>query len=227
MPPDQETHMSQTPFTAASPLRAAWERVGAAAYDHVLARGEQHGMTVRRRSLLSRAHGRVLEIGAGTGLNVGHYPTTVDEVVLSEPAPAMAARLRDRARGHDRARVVEAPAECLPLETGSVDTVVSTMVLCTVDDPSAALAEIARVLRPGGRLLFIEHVHAERSTRLRRWQDRLAGAWAVVALGCRCDRDLLASIGDRLILQTVSRERWKGMPPLVHPLVVGSAVKNP
>ncbi len=215
--------MSQTIRTT-SPVQAAWERVGAAVYDPVLARGEQHGMSARRRSLLSQARGRVLEIGAGTGLNVGHYPSTADEVVLSEPVPAMADRLRDRARGHERVRVIEARAECLPLETATVDTVVSTMVLCTVGDPRAALAEVVRVLRPGGRLLFVEHVHAGHSTRLRRWQDRLAGAWAVAAMGCRCDRDLLAAIREQLTVQEVSFEHWTGMPPLVHPLVVGSAV---
>jgi ubiquinone/menaquinone biosynthesis C-methylase UbiE len=215
--------MSQTIRTT-SPVQAVWERVGAAVYDPVLARGEQHGMSARRRSLLAQARGRVLEIGAGTGLNVGHYPSTADEVVLSEPVPAMADRLRDRARGHERVRVIEARAECLPLDTASVDTVVSTMVLCTVGDPRAALGEVVRVLRPGGRLLFVEHVHAGHSTRLRRWQDRLAGAWAVAAMGCRCDRDLLAAIREQLTVQEVSFEHWAGMPPLVHPLVVGSAV---
>jgi ubiquinone/menaquinone biosynthesis C-methylase UbiE len=216
--------MSQTVRTPTSSARAVWERVGAAFYDPVLAHGEQHGMSARRGSLLSQARGRVLEIGAGTGLNVGHYPQAAKEVVLTEPAPAMAARLRDRARGHERIRVVEAPAECLPVETGSVDTVVSTLVLCTVGDPAAALAEVVRVLRPEGRLLFLEHVHAGHSTRLRRWQDRLAGAWAVAAMGCRCDRDLLAAIREQLTVEEVSFERWTGMPPLVHPLVVGAAV---
>lgn len=218
--------MSQTSMTARSPVRSTWEALGAAVYDPVLARGERHGMTARRRSLLSRARGRVLEIGAGTGLNLDHYPTTAEEVVLSEPTPAMATRLRARARGHHRVTVVEAPAERLPLDTASIDTVVSTMVLCTVDDPAQAVTDIARVLRPGGRLLFIEHVHAGRDTRLGRWQDRLAGAWSVVALGCRCDRDVLAAIDGRLTVETVAFDRWTGMPPLVHPLVVGSAVRS-
>jgi SAM-dependent methyltransferase len=216
--------MSQTVRPSSSPARAVWERVGAAVYDPVLARGEQRGMSARRGTLLAQARGRVLEIGAGTGLNVGHYPPTADELLLSEPVPAMADRLRDRASGDARVRVIEAPAERLPLETASVDTVVSTLVLCTVGDPRSALAEVVRVLRPGGRLLFLEHVHAGRSTRLRRWQDRLAGAWAVAAMGCRCDRDLLSAIREQLTIETVSFEHWTGMPPLVHPLVVGSAV---
>jgi SAM-dependent methyltransferase len=208
-----------------SGLAALWERVGAALYDPFLARGERLGMSERRAALLTEARGRVLEIGAGTGLNLAHYPATVEELVLTDPVAPMTERSRARVTGshvHRGAAVVEAPAEELPFPSGSFDTVVSTMVLCTVADVEAALSEIARVLAPGGRLLFIEHVHAD-GTRLGRWQLRLAGLWAVFAQGCRCDRDLVTSIGSRFDVPLTRTAEWTGMPALVRPLVVGSA----
>ncbi len=147
-------------------------------YDPVLALGERRGMAARRLALLARARGRVLEIGAGTGRNLGAYPGAVEELVLTEPDAGMRGRLRRRVEraGHPAA-IVAAGAEALPFPDASFDTVVSTMVLCTVEDVAAAAAEARRVLRPGGRLLFAEHVRAG-SPRLARWQDRLAGPWA-------------------------------------------------
>jgi len=187
-------------------------------YDHVLARGERDGMAARRSALLDGVRGRVLEVGAGTGLNVPHYPLGVD-LTLTEPDRAMAARLRKRAGA---VRVVDAPAEALPFPDDAFDVVVSTLVLCTVDDPAAALAEVRRVLRPGGRLVFIEHVRAS-GRPLSRWQDRLAWPWRTVAAGCRCNQptlDLLRAAG---LIVTARDAAWHGMPALVRPLVVGEA----
>jgi SAM-dependent methyltransferase len=104
--------------------------------------------------------------------------------------------------------------------------VVSTLVLCTVDAPDLALAEMARVLRPDGRLLFIEHVRAEEPG-LARWQDRLAGPWRIFAQGCRCNRATVALI--RAYGFELERERpavWRAMPPIVRPLIVGQARKE-
>jgi SAM-dependent methyltransferase len=127
------------------------------------------------------------------------------------------------ARSRRPARVLDAPAEALPFPDDAFDTVVSTMVLCTVGDVAAAIAETRRVLRPGGRLLFVEHVRAA-SPRLARWQDRLAGPWAAFAQGCRCNRPTDALLARELRLERVEHGRWRGMPALVHPLVVGEAV---
>jgi SAM-dependent methyltransferase len=202
---------------------ALWERVGAALYDPFLARGERLGMTERRAALLAEARGRVLEIGAGTGLNLPHYPATVEKLVLTDPVKPMAERSRARVATSRRAvAVLESPAESLPFASASFDTVVSTLVMCTVADVESALSEVARVLAPGGQLLFIEHVHAVAS-RLGRWQLRLAGLWATWAQGCRCDRDLMSSISSRFDLREVRSAQWTGMPALVRPLVVGSA----
>jgi ubiquinone/menaquinone biosynthesis C-methylase UbiE len=193
-------------------------------YDPILALGERRGMRERRRALLAGAAGRVLELGAGTGLNLPHYPPAVRELVLSEPEPAMRAVLERRvARSRRPARVLDAPAEALPFPDDAFDAVVSTMVLCTVGDVAAAIAETRRVLRPGGRLLFVEHVRAA-SPRLARWQDRLAGPWAAFAQGCRCNRPTDALLARELRLERVEHGRWRGMPALVHPLVVGEAV---
>jgi ubiquinone/menaquinone biosynthesis C-methylase UbiE len=145
----------------ASPPSAAWLRIFALVYDPFLWLGEIAGMRRRRSTLLGGARGRVVEIGAGTRLNVAHYPDGIAELVLVEPEPAMRRRLARRLqRPAHVARIVDAPGERLPVADTSVDTVVSTLVLCTVNDPERALREIARVLRPDGQLLFIEHVRA-------------------------------------------------------------------
>jgi ubiquinone/menaquinone biosynthesis C-methylase UbiE len=201
-------------------LRARW---GARLYDPFLALGERLGMRDHRRALLARAEGRTLELGAGTGLNLAHYPAGV-ELVMSEPEPAMRAALERRLSRSDRsARVLAAPAEALPFADATFDTVVSTMVLCTVYDATAAIAEARRVLKPGGRLLFVEHVRAQ-SPRLARWQDRLARPWAAFAQGCRCNLDTEALLARELSLERVAHARWRGMPALVHPLIVGEGV---
>jgi SAM-dependent methyltransferase len=185
--------------------------------------GERAGMRARRHRLLQGAYGRTVEIGSGTGLNLAHYPAAVDELILTEPDPGMRERLRRRtARERPGVAIVPDQAAALSLADGSVDTVVATLVLCTVDDPVPTLREIARVLRPGGQLLFIEHVRAQ-SPRLARWQDRLERPWRRYASGCRCNRDTLTSIGAAGFIADVWHETWRGVPPLVRPLIVGRA----
>jgi SAM-dependent methyltransferase len=124
----------------ASPSSEAWLRILALVDDPFLWLGEIAGMRRRRSTLLGAARGRVVEIGAGTGLNIAHYPDGIAELVLIEPDPAMRGRLALRLQRYARvARIVDAPAERLPLADASVDTVVSTLVLCTVNDPECAL----------------------------------------------------------------------------------------
>jgi SAM-dependent methyltransferase len=196
----------------------------AALYDPFVWLGERLGMAARRHDLLAEARGAVLEIGAGTGLNLRHYPAGLEELVLAEPGEPMADRIDlSRAPEGVPTRLVRAPAEQLPFAEDSFDTVVSTLVLCTVSDPARAVSEIGRVLRPGGRLLFCEHVAAEPGWR-RGLQRRSARPWAAFADGCRCDRPTLATIESQLQVESVERGRWRGMPAIVKPLVWGSAV---
>jgi ubiquinone/menaquinone biosynthesis C-methylase UbiE len=181
-------------------------------------------MARRRCDLLADARGAVLEIGAGTGLNLRHYPAGLEQLVLAEPGARMGARIDlGRAPAGVPARLVQAPAEALPFADASFDTVVSTLVLCTVSDPARAVDEVARVLRPGGRLLFLEHVRAEPGWR-RTLQQRSAGPWAAFADGCRCDRETLATIEERMRIESFERGAWKGMPSIVKPLIWGKAL---
>lgn len=147
-----------------------------------------------RRRLLAHASGQVVEIGAGTGLNFRYYPSSVARVLASEPDPYMLKRLRNASR---RAAVligvVDATAESLPLDDASADTVVATLMLCSVEDPVASLGEAWRVLKPHGRLLFFEHVRSV-DPKLAANQDRRAKSWGRLAGGCRPNRDTEASI---------------------------------
>ena len=180
-------------------------------------------MRRHRQDLLTRARGRTLEIGSGTGLNLAHYPDDLDGLVLAEPDPSMRKRLENAVRRSEHnAQVIDARAEQLPFADASIDTVVSTLVLCTVDAPDLALREIARVLRPGGQLLFIEHVRSD-SPRLARWQDRLARPWQRFAEGCRCNRatlELMDACGFQLDARPAA---WRAMPPIIRPLAIGRA----
>jgi ubiquinone/menaquinone biosynthesis C-methylase UbiE len=211
-----------------SPAPGVWTKVFAAVYDPFVWVGERMAMRAHRRELLRHARGRTVELGSGTGLNLPHYPDDLDELLLTEPDAAMSARLERKLRRSGRsARVLGAPAERLPFDDGSVDTVVSTLVLCTVDAPDRALREIARVLRPDGQLLFIEHVRSE-SPRLAAWQDRLAGPWQRFAEGCRCNRATVELIkAGELELDQLREASWRGMPRIVRPLVAGRARPKP
>ncbi len=200
-----------------------WARAFAALCDPFLWVGERAGMRRHRRDLLAQARGQTLEIGSGTGLNLIQYPDDLDGLVLTEPDPSMRKRLKSAVRRSERkAKVIDAGAEQLPFGDATIDTVVSTLVLCTVDAPDVALREIERVLRPDGQLLFIEHVRSD-SPSLARWQDRLARPWQRFAEGCRCNRatlELMDACGFRLDAHPAT---WRAMPPIIRPLVVGRA----
>jgi ubiquinone/menaquinone biosynthesis C-methylase UbiE len=203
---------------------ATWGRLFAAVYDRGLKGTEEAGLREMRRETLRAARGRTIDLGAGTGANLDLYPEAVSELVLAEPDPHMAKRLRHRlAESSREAEPVEASAEALPFEDSSFDTAVFTLVLCTVPDPARALAETARVLKPGGRLLFVEHVRAE-DAGLARWQDRLEKPWRFLGDGCHCNRDTVANIeASPLTVDRVERGKLPKAPPIVKPLVRGTA----
>jgi SAM-dependent methyltransferase len=144
--------------------------------------------------------------------------------VLTEPDPHMTKRLRKRAEAAARpVEVVEAGGELLPFEDDSFDTAVATLVLCTAPDVPGTLREIARVLRPGGRFLFLEHVRSP-DAKTAKWQDRLETPWTYLADGCHPNRDTLAAIrGSGMTVESTHDDKLPKAPPLVRPLLIGSA----
>jgi ubiquinone/menaquinone biosynthesis C-methylase UbiE len=166
----------------------------------------------------------VLEIGGGTGANLSHYGSGVTSLTVTEPEAPMARRLQahidERRPG---TRLVQAPAEQLPFDDGSFDAVVSTLVLCTVGDQPQALRELRRVLKPGGRLLFIEHVRSD-DPKLASWQDRLLGLNVRMGHGCHCNRATLDGIrAAGFDVADVEHGSLAHAPPLVRPRIAGVA----
>lgn len=162
----------------------------AAMYDVMTRKAEEAGVREWRAELLAGAAGRVVELGAGTGLNLPLYPESAAEsVAATEPDRHMRSRLDRRARSIARpaVEVVDASADSLPFDDGSVDTVVSTLVLCTVPDAEESIREAMRVLRPGGALIFLEHV-AHDDPRVYRRQRRWEPFWKWFAQGCHLTR---------------------------------------
>lgn len=205
---------------------ATWGRLFAAVYDRGMKKTEEGGLGEMRAELLRGARGRVLEIGAGTGFNLDHYPPAVSELTLTEPDPHMAKRLREKVAAAGRGTVLEVPAEALPFADDSFDTVVATLVLCTAPDQGAALAEVRRVLKPSGRLLFLEHVRS-RDPRLARWQNRWEGPWRFLADGCHCNRDTLAAMSAAgFDVSDVTHDQLPKAPPIIRPLIRGSAANG-
>lgn len=204
---------------------AVYDRIFASFYDRGLQGAEEAGLAQRREHLVGAATGRVIEIGAGTGLNLAHYPQSLDRLVLTEPSEPMASRLRERASANGRdAEVVIAPAEALPFDDGEFDTAVATLVFCTVPDPEAALREVRRVLAPGGKLLLIEHVRSDDPGRAR-WQDRLETPWRIFGNGCHCNRDTESLVKHAgFEFEQIDHGKLPKSPPIVRPLIEGRAV---
>lgn len=204
---------------------ATWGRGFAALYDRGLKATEEGGLRELRRRVLAEAKGRTIDLGAGTGVNADLFPPAVTEVVMVEPDPHMMRQLRGKPAGsRGDITLVEASADQLPFDDDSFDTAVFTLVLCTVPDPAKALAEAARVLKPGGKLLFIEHVRSQ-DQRLARWQDRLERPWHFLGDGCHCNRDTVATLEVSAFERVeVEHDQLPKAPPIVRPLVHGSAV---
>ncbi|WP_063001989.1 class I SAM-dependent methyltransferase [Nocardia mikamii] len=199
------------------------QRFFASWYPGFMSRVERAGQADLRRAQLSRASGRTLEIGAGDGLSVSHYPDGLDELVLLEPNPALRARLTARADTvAGPVTVVDGDAHRLDFPTASFDTVTASLVFCSVRDPARALREVHRVLRPGGRFLFHEHV---RGTGLRAGvQDVLTPLQRRLADGCHANRDFesLLAAAD-FDIEDIAHTRMPTLMPTIVPLVVGTA----
>ncbi len=180
-----------------------------------------------RKALLQLASGEVLEIGFGTGLNLRHYPTTITRLSIVDPATLLPARVARRmAAAPYPIQTTHVTAENLPFPDQQFETVVSTWTLCTIPDPVLALHEVGRVLKPGGRFLFLEHGRSDDRT-IAAWQDRLNPIQNVVGCGCHLNRQI-----DRLITQSgltiahLDRFSMQGVPRLVGEMYRGTATRQ-
>ena len=206
-------------------------RLFAAVYERMIAASEEACVADWRHSLLGTLEGDVLELGAGTGLNLAHYPSTVIRLVLTEPDRHMRSKLVARLSGEPpapvRVEVVDAVADRLPFDDGTFDAVVSTLVLCSVPDQAAALAEARRVLRPAGRLLFLEHVAAHDKPDRVKWQRRVEPVWKRVLGGCHLTRETLRAIESAgFDVVDHQRESMRKASPMVRTTERGVAVKR-
>jgi ubiquinone/menaquinone biosynthesis C-methylase UbiE len=179
-----------------------------------------------RQELLAAASGDILEIGFGTGLNLPHYPDSVRKLTIVDPNAGMhrlAQKRIDRSRIEVDRRVLS--GECLPFETGAFDCVVSTFTLCSIENVSQALAESWRVLRPGGRLLFLEHGRSP-EPRVQKWQRRLNWLQQRLGDGCRLDRNIKELVATQPFASVELNESYMEKAPKTHGYVYrGIAVK--
>jgi ubiquinone/menaquinone biosynthesis C-methylase UbiE len=198
----------------------------AKAYDFTLAGLERSCMSRWRAELLSQLHGEVLELGAGTGLNLEHYPADIESLTMVEPDRAMRQQLRRRLSNSPictRIRVDDSPAERLQSPNESVDAVVGTLVLCSVQSVEQTLQEVRRVLRPGGMLALIEHVAAPENTCRWRWQKWLEPTWRFVSDGCHLLRDPRQVIeASGFELTQVTERELQGVPGFIKPAFIGT-----
>lgn len=182
----------------------------------------------RKRPLFANLHGDVLEIGPGTGVNLPYYPTDIHWIGI-EPNPFMHSYLREAAEklGLKNVDLRSGKAEQLEVESDSMDAVVSTLVLCSVSHLRGTLQEILRVLKPGGKLLFVEHVAAPHGTWLRQVQRTVQPIWSVLGDGCHPDRETWKAIEDAGF-ETVNYQHFPGpIPiPIVKPHIIGVATKK-
>jgi ubiquinone/menaquinone biosynthesis C-methylase UbiE len=203
-------------------------RLIAAIYDRLTEASEEACLRQWRADLLRDLTGQVLEVGTGTGRNIPFYPSDLERLVLSEPDQHMRRRLSEkiRAQAPARAELLDASLEGLPFAAESFDAVVATLVLCSVPHPEKALEEIHRVLRPGGRYVFLEHVAAEGRPRRLKWQRRLEPFWKRIAGGCHLTRrtaDAIVAAG--FTVANLRRESMRKAWPLVRPTIRGTARK--
>jgi ubiquinone/menaquinone biosynthesis C-methylase UbiE len=183
-------------------------------------------MSRLRRDLLAGASGDILEIGFGTGLNLEHYPEHVRRITAIDPGEGMSRIARRRIAGNLRSVDLRIQtAEALPFDDDTFDCVVSTWTLCSIPDVSRAIGEIARVLRPGGRFLFLEHGLAE-STGVQRWQHRLTPLQRRLAGGCCLNLDIGGLVRSAPFGQVeIERFLMEGTPRLLGSMYRGLAVR--
>ncbi|WP_405610812.1 class I SAM-dependent methyltransferase [Streptomyces sp. NBC_01511] len=206
---------------------ATWGKyVFAGMYDRFLKKFEAAGLSQKRAEFIAPAYGRTLELGAGTGLNLPHYPDAVTEMVISEPYPHMVVKLAEKVEELDLTQTVQltvSPAEKIPFPDNSFDTVVAAMILCTVKDPEPVLAEIERVLKPGGQYLFLEHVRNP-DPKIARKQDFIQPGWFLFGNECHCNRPTVETLqASGLKIEELKHDKIPGAAAWIEAMVTGVA----
>jgi 2-polyprenyl-3-methyl-5-hydroxy-6-metoxy-1,4-benzoquinol methylase len=199
----------------------------AQSYDLAMGKTEALCLGNWRNELLNQASGELLEIGAGTGVNLPYYPAGLTQLILSEPVAPMRAQLQTKlaTNTHQQVRVVDWVAERIDLPDQSIDTVVSTLVLCSVKNLQMSLLEVYRVLRPGGQLLFLEHVLAN-DARTLRWQNFWHPFWRCCCGNCHLTRDTVRDIeAAGMIIEQLQEAEMLGAPAIVRRTMRGIARK--
>ena len=198
-------------------------------YDRIMQDAEDKCLQDWRGSLLANCSGDVLELGCGTGANLEFYPDSVKRLVLVEPSDPMRQELQPKLSKYVRFNIelLNDRAESISLKDASVDVVVCTLVLCSVNDLEKTLSEIHRILRPQGKLVFIEHIAATNNPKRYQWQRRLAFIWKLIAAGCHITRhteDAINQAGFKIV--EISHQSIRGVPAIVRPSIRGIAVKS-
>jgi ubiquinone/menaquinone biosynthesis C-methylase UbiE len=197
-------------------------------YDRIMADAEDRCLRDWRAALLQDLSGKVLELGCGTGANLEFYPTTVKQLALAEPDRNMRQKLTKKLPQYQylEAIVLDYSGEYIPIPDNSVDAVVCTLVLCTVKNPQQILSEIYRILKPRGRLVFIEHVAAVNNPKRLKWQTRIEPIWKIIGCGCHLTRPTEQNlIQAGFTIQNITNESMRGVPPIVRPSIRGTAIK--
>jgi len=197
-------------------------------YDLAMHNVEKRCLAQWRSELLSPLRGDVLEIGTGTGINLHYYSRRLNRLVLSEPDPHMRAKLRNRISGsaHEQAEVTGCSAEKFDYPDASFDHIVSTLVLCSVHDVDETLQELKRLLKPGGSLVFLEHVRAERDPALLKVQRKLEPIWKWCAGNCHLTRPTVQSLQQVGFETRLQQVEMKGAPFFVRPMIKGVAIRT-
>ena len=200
----------------------------AAVYDRFMRGSEEACLAQWRAELLRDLSGAVLEVGAGTGVTLPHYPKSIARLVLSEPDAHMRRKLKQKVDASTlrNVEISDAPLDSLPFRAEEFDAVVCSLVLCSVPDQSAALAAIGRVLKPGGRLLFLEHVAADGRPGRLKWQRRVEPVWKHLMGNCHLTRRTEAAIAAAgFEIERIQRESIRKALPIVRPSIRGIARK--
>ena len=204
-----------------------YRRIVARFYDHAMRHCEQWCLKSWRTELLAGLHGVVVEIGAGTGANLEHYPPDLSRLILCEPDKAMRTQLEKKHLLTNQlpAEISDCAAENLSMPGESVDFLVATLVFCSVDRPELAMSEVFRVLKPGGSLIFLVHVAATHQPRLLFWQGFWQPLWKKLACNCHLRRETAKMLSQSGFMLDLRHETLLGAPKIATPLILGRAVK--